>query len=457
MLNILINAYACNPNMGSEQGMGWNWVKHISEYCNVYVITESEYKKENDVALECNDILKNGNGTDNYKNHYGISLAQSKRIHFYFVPVGDNEHDSKKIRRMCWDQGNWWFYFKYAKWQKKAYYVAKHIIDELEAKNERIDVMHQLNMAGFREPGMLYYINVDRKKEKKSIIPIVWGPMTGYGSIPISFLIPGGIKYTFFYLLKNTLNYLELIGHIRVRKMIHASSYLIAATPEMKEGLESHYGVNVEQINETGCDDYFEHVAHRSFSIERSKPLKVLWVGRFIYSKQLPLALKTFEMLKGANVELHIIGKGFDDAVTDEMRRLAVQLNVDNMCHWYGQIAHEDVLRLMNESDVFFFTSLFEATSTVIMESIQMGLPIICFDRCGFGPIVDDSIGFKIPCESPKKAAQQFAKIIRYVDDNRTILPILSANCKKKQKILSWECKTKRIINIYRDVVYMCK
>lgn len=25
MISILMNAYACSPNMGSEPGMAWNW------------------------------------------------------------------------------------------------------------------------------------------------------------------------------------------------------------------------------------------------------------------------------------------------------------------------------------------------------------------------------------------------------------------------------------------------
>ena len=30
MLSILINAYACSPNMGSEPGMAWNWCINLT-------------------------------------------------------------------------------------------------------------------------------------------------------------------------------------------------------------------------------------------------------------------------------------------------------------------------------------------------------------------------------------------------------------------------------------------
>ena len=39
-MTVLINSYACGPNWGSEVGMGWHWVTSLSNYCQLYVITE---------------------------------------------------------------------------------------------------------------------------------------------------------------------------------------------------------------------------------------------------------------------------------------------------------------------------------------------------------------------------------------------------------------------------------
>ena len=38
-MKILINAYACSPNMGSEPGMAWNWCVHLAKHCELYIIT----------------------------------------------------------------------------------------------------------------------------------------------------------------------------------------------------------------------------------------------------------------------------------------------------------------------------------------------------------------------------------------------------------------------------------
>ena len=129
-------------------------------------------------------------------------------------------------------------------------------------------------------------------------------------------------------------------------------------------------------------------------------------------------------------MEFHIVGKGFTDLETERFHQIAESLGVQGVCHWYGQIPNQDVLKLMAECDVFFFTSIFEATSTVILEAIQNNLPIVCFDRCGFGPIVDKKIGIKIPCKTPKQAVRDFSASLRYLYENRSLLASMAENCK---------------------------
>lgn len=439
MLKILINAYACCPNMGSEQGMGWNWISNIAKTCEVFVITESEYEDVNSRLVEnC--------------EKYGVSKEQCDRMHFYFIPAGETEEESANIRSMCWNQGTWSFYLKYAKWQVKALALAKDIIAEQEKSGSGIDVMHQLNMAGFREPGMLYKINDERKKLGKKRIPLVWGPMTGYGSVPFPFMLSGGLKFTAFYSLKNVLNLMQLVFHPRVRKMVECSDKLFAATPEMKEGLDRFYKADIDHINETGCViKNGETAVTRTFSKEG---FKVLWVGRFMYTKQLEIALKVMGQLTGLKgIEFHIVGKGFTEEETQAMRTAAVEYGADSICHWHGQIPNHEVHKLMQESDIFFFTSIFEATSTVILEAIQNGLPIVCFDRCGFGPIVDESIGIKIPCKSPKQAVKDFVAAIDYLYHHREVLPGMSENCKNKRLELSWDNKMTRLMSFYNNAI----
>ena len=47
-LKILVSCYACSPFRGSEPGMGWSFVKGISDFHEVHVLVE-QLKWESDI------------------------------------------------------------------------------------------------------------------------------------------------------------------------------------------------------------------------------------------------------------------------------------------------------------------------------------------------------------------------------------------------------------------------
>ncbi len=47
-LKIFVSAYACEPNMGTEIGVGWHWTLEMSKYFEVWVLT----RKSNQENIE---------------------------------------------------------------------------------------------------------------------------------------------------------------------------------------------------------------------------------------------------------------------------------------------------------------------------------------------------------------------------------------------------------------------
>lgn len=170
MLSILINAYACSPHMGSEPGMAWNWCINLAKYCELHIITEGEFRDKIETTLP--------------------TLPQGKNMHFYYNPVSD------EIRKMCWNQGDWRFYKYYKEWQWKTYLMAKDI-----CQHRHIDILHQLNMIGFREPGYLWKI---------PNIPFAWGPIGGLKQFPTAYLEGCGLKMKLFNHIKNFINIAQI-------------------------------------------------------------------------------------------------------------------------------------------------------------------------------------------------------------------------------------------------------
>lgn len=411
MLSILINAYACSPNMGSEPGMAWNWCVNLAKDCELHIITEGEFKDKIEAVLP--------------------TLPQGKNMHFYYNPVSD------EIRKMCWNQGDWRFYKYYREWQWKTYIMAEKII-----KQHHIDIVHQLNMIGFREPGYLWKI------ENK---PFVWGPIGGLKQFPSSYLEGAGIKMKLFNRVKNIINIYQIKHDKRVDQALKKADLLISSIPDSYNAIKKYKGLNSIIIPETGCfiDDN---------SIKRNKEEKVdddfrlLWVGKFDFRKQLNIALATMSKLKDkSNIKLIICGSGSDNQIS-YYKQMAINLGIEDNVVWKGNIENSKVKEEMRKSDIFFFTSVSEDTSTVVLEAVSCGLPVLCFDTCGMGYVINESVGQKVPLTNPRQSADEFAEKINYLYNNREYLQKLSDGCKQRQKELSWDNKAKQMVELYNKV-----
>ncbi len=407
MINVLISAYAVSPSWGSEPGVGWNWIVNLAKHCNVFVITEGEWKEEIEVAV--------------------IELPQRVNIHFYYNPV------SPEIRKMCWNQGDWRFYIHYRKWQLKTLEIAKEII----ARN-RIDIIHQLNMIGFREPGYLWSIDN---------IPFVWGPIGNMAPLPIKLLEGSSWKDKLKQNVKNSVSYYQARTG-RVRKAIKRADQLITVLDSAARLIKDVYGIgNVMVMSETGLT-VTPKVEHK---FNPDAPLKLIWVGRFIPTKKLDIAIEILSRLQTGNVELHIVGWGSQEDES-RYREMASKLGVADKCKWYGKIPNQRVQELMRGGDIFLFTSVVEGTPHVVLESISNNLPVLCFDMCGQGVIVNNTVGWKIPIKSMDESVAEMVKTIDYLEKNRHLIKEKSDNCEQRKPELSWESKIDRIFELYKEL-----
>lgn len=405
MLSILINAYACSPNMGSEPGMAWNWCVNLAKHCELHIITEGEFRDKIEEVLP--------------------ALPQGKNMHFYYNPV------SEEVRRMCWNQGDWRFYKYYRDWQWKTYLMAKKIIQQ-----HSIDIVHQLNMIGFREPGYLWKI------ENK---PFIWGPVDAKEKFPVAYLEGAPLKAKLFIRLKNFLTGLQLKYSSRVRQAVNKASYVISASTESKESFRKYFNIDSPLLNETGCYKKADFKKEE----KKTETFDMLWVGKMDFRKQLNLAIRTLADLRKEDVRLHIVGGGDTKAYKD----LAQRLGVEHQCLWYGTVSHEKVQKMMQETDIFFFTSVAEGTPHVVLEAIGNALPVVCFNVCGQGDSVNEEVGVKISLSNPIQSVIDFAEKIDYLYTHRDYLQSLSEGCKERQQELSWENKALQVVSLYNQII----
>ena len=408
MLKILVNAYACSPNMGSEPGMAWNWCVNLAKYCELFIITEEEFRDKIEAVIP--------------------TLPQGKNMHFYFNPV------TPEVRQMCWNQGDWRFYWHYRKWQKRTLEIAKQICAE-----QKIDILHQLNMIGYREPGLLWKI-----KDLK----FVWGPVGGMETMPIAYLKGAGTRTILFNRLKNLINTLQYRFQPNVRSAIKRADAIIAATSGCQKKLQDFYHKQIYLINETGCE-VMEHIESET---NTSGTLSMLWVGKLDFRKQMGLAVKVLGKLKDLDVMLHVCGGGSDEQIL-QMKEHATALGVLDKMNYHGMVSHNEVQHLMRTTDLFLFTSIMEGTPHVVLEAITNHLPVICLDTCGQGDCVTDEYGRKIPLSDPETSVNEMANTIREFYYDRQKLKQLSDNCLAASQKMTWDNKIKSMVDIYNSII----
>lgn len=410
---ILISAYACSPKHGSEPGMGWNWVNQISEHYDTWVLTDEYY------AAQCRDYMAS-NGLLKPKLHLiGIERPGGRhRIYGYF----------------------WLHYLTQNLWQRKAFKVAR----KLHAR-EHFDLIHQLNMIGYREPGYLWQLD---KKE-----PYIWGPIGGHVQMPAAFLLFLDFKDRVVYGLRNVINALQMRYLPRVRKAMRRADVLFAATGDDTLAIHRHHNREAVLLHETGTNNQMDRVPNGKFE-DHERPLNLVWSGVFIGCKALPLGLQALararQMKPGLRVILSIVGDG---PCKPAWRKLATGLGIDDLCEWVGWIPHDQALARIQEADAMLFTSLKDAASTVVPEALMNAVPVICHDACGFGDMVTDLCGIKIPLTDPETSINGFADAMILLAQDRRRLADLAEGALARARELSWKNQVEIMLTVYRRLL----
>lgn len=404
---ILISAYACSPFHGSEPGMGWNFILELSKYHELHVIVEQRKWRK-------------------YIEEYLIQHPKlNKKIKFYFI-----EKKRNKFLRKIWPPSYYWFY---KAWQKKAYKKALLIINE-----NKIDLIHQLNMVGFREPGFLWKINK----------PFVWGPIGGLENSPWSFLPSLGIKGFVYYSFRNLINIFQRNFLIRPRLIVSRKNVsIISATPGNQRLIQKIWKKKSTVICEVGQEKIIPKISISKR--KKNEPIKLVWSGKHIAGKNLFFLFQVCKKLK-IPYELHILGDG---PLFNKSKKLASNLNIEKNCKWYGWLSKQKANKVMKSGHVFCISSIKDLTSTVLLESISFGLPIIALDHCGFNFVVDKSCGVLVSTKDIKKAIDKFAHAITFMFENETYRYSLSLGSLSRSKVFSWNSKVNKLNSIYNNLI----
>lgn len=408
-LKILISAYACSPYQGSEPGVGWGFVAELSRHHDLWVIVEEDFFREH------------------VERFLRENPASTNNVNFFYIPA-----TRKPFLRKLWPPS---FYFFYRRWHRAAFNLAAMLHKEVN-----FDAAHQLTMVGFREPGYLWRLGV----------PFVWGPVGGMGFFPWRFLPQLGLKGAFYYLAYNLFNWRQMRFYSRPKKAARiAGAGLIAATAENQAGALRYWGnARAHLITEVGVPPV-QAAEPRPRGTGQS--LELVWTGLHVPRKALNLALEALaELPPDCAWHLHVLGDG---ECSRKWQQLAVDLGIGERITFHGWLPRDEVMHVMQKSHVMLITSLRDLTSTVTIEALAQGLPIVCLDHCGFAGVVNEDCGIKVPVTSPKTTIIGIRDAIARLEADETLRRRLAFGAMQRARDFSWEHKVEELNRIYAEVI----
>jgi glycosyltransferase involved in cell wall biosynthesis len=344
---VLMSAYACRPNHGSEQAVGWEWLTAAAVNAHVFLLTRERNSEAIRRALPESLV---GN-----IDFCPVELGRTFRWMKKKLPMGTHVY--------------------YLLWQFKAYFVARELI-----KAQSFDVIHHVTFATdwqFASAMML-----------KSRAVKIWGPVGGASFTPrklLSYLGPRGALSD---LLRWTCS--GLLRACFAAVQASRADIVLAQNNDVKNWLAKQ-GRNFEvrpnaAISETGSP----------LGTARNRR-RLIFAGRLIPWKGAALAIDVMARLD-QGWHLDIYGEGPD---LQRLQRRVASYRLEDRVRFLGRVSRKDLLEEFRNASAFLFPSLHDSGPWVVAEAASQGLKTVCLDLAGTALLATSTGGRAVSHREP--------------------------------------------------------
>ena len=206
---------------------------------------------------------------------------------------------------------------------------------------------------------------------------------------------------------------------------------VIAVSEEVKKIICSKYNLDESKVVVVKNGIFFNPISKKETNnnygdFHYENKLKIFAVGRLTYQKYFEVLINASDYLlkKGCkDIHVQIAGKGEEYA---KLSGLINDLGLASHVELLG--VRNDVLGLMQKSDIFVMPSRYEGLSIAMIEALACGLPVIASDAPGLRDyIVHNENGMHFPVGDYKAMAECIMRIL----EDRDLLARLSKGAKK--------------------------
>lgn len=389
LLKIFVSAYACEPGLGSEIGVGWHWILEMSKHFEVWALTRESNRHTIDRWL-----MDNPDHAD---------------IHFLYFDL------PPWIR--FWKKGLRGVHLYYYLWQCCSNSIVKQTMQE-----NGIEIFHHLTYGN-----VLWKVSSYGQKQC-----FIWGPVGGLEAIPKEYSRYYGRKSRFIEWLRRMA--VSSIGKNKafIHRCHNANLILCKTNVTLKE-VPDEYQIKAKLFSDVAIDEFVDCPAINV----NERHINYLMVGRLDAWRGFDLAIEGFTLAKNENPDIHlnIIGSGIDE------KRLKALVREREMGNWVtlcGEVPKPIYEKMLAATDVVINASLKEGGVTTSFESVTQGKPQICLDSTGYTRLLRDNGAIIIPQGKREDVIRQFADSILLLTETRKRLE-LSTKALNANTHLTWE------------------
>lgn len=404
-LRVLASAYACEPGVGSEGGIGWSWARQIAQRHELVLVTRH-------------------NNVEAIRRAAGVEGLFNLRVEGYDLP--------RTVLR--WKRGSRGAMTYFGLWQRGLTAVGERLMRE-----EPFDVAHHLTFASSWIGSGLARLD----------LPFVWGPVGHHDPIPGRFLRPFDLTGRCAEWAKSAARSLLPTLDPLARATRENADVILSLGGPLPGPLSAAAAARVQPMFACGVD------ANSAAPVpqRRKGPLRVLFAGRLVDLKGPDLALEAFARLRieHSDARMEFVGDG---PRRSALEARAQSLGLEEAVAFRGRLSHVDTLDSMSSAHVFLFPS-FEGAGMVVVEAMAQGCPVVCLDWGGPGRMVTVDTGRKAHSyETRESAIHGLGDALTELAANEDLRLGLAQRAQTWARAeASWDAKGSRLGRIYAQAI----
>lgn len=410
-MKILLSAYACEPGRGTELGVGWNTVREVARYHEVWVLTRPDDGRE---AIEA-ELAKN----------------PVPNLHFIYFTL--------PLWGSGWKWGQGAFQIHYYLWQILAYFVARKLHREIG-----FDLVHHVTFVKYSTPSFLSLLP----------IPFIFGPVGGGETSPRAFYRDFSTKAKIYEFLRDLTRWLGEIDPF-TRLTVRRSVLAWATTIDTAKRLEAMGGKNVQVLSQVGLLP--EEVAQLGqYALSDSEAdaglLRFISVGRFLHWKGFHLGLQAFAQAGlPPSAEYWLVGQGPE---AERLHAIAMDLGIASQVKFLNEMPRIELMHTIASCLALVHPSLHDSGAFVCLEAMAAGRPVICLDLGGPAVQVTEETGFKVSAQDPEAAIKGIAAAMTCLAKNPELcLSLGKAGRNRVKEKFSWAVKGHDLVQVYEEIL----